>query len=56
MFKVDEAKYNGEKIVGLCAEREICVTNAFHHRGICKYTWSALKDNMEWKSMIALFS
>lgn len=41
-FGVDLDNENGERIVGLCAEREMCITYTFLPRGIRKFTWNVI--------------
>lgn len=50
-FDVRGKNKNGTKIVDFCPEREMCVANTFQHRGIYKYTWSSLSDNLKWRNM-----
>lgn len=45
LFREDEETKNGKSLVDFCAERAMCVMNIFHHMGIDKYKWNALRDN-----------
>lgn len=51
-FSVDGENEKGYGIVDFCVEREMYFMNIFWHMGIHKYTLSALRNNMERRSMI----
>lgn len=54
-FRVVEENENGKRIVNLCAEIEMFITNYFfQHEDMYKCTLGALRDNVERRGKIDL--